>query len=119
MPTLLLQFKQLLAESASFKILTGEKQADLMRNFEDATDEQLGLAIAAIEKNNAEVAAREERLVAAAQALKTELAKVKKEELKDDEAKESVDSEQVAAKLLASLGQKDAATKRKKFLGIF
>ena len=97
-----------------------------MRNFEDASDEQLGLAIAAIEKNNAEVArqeqeraAQEGRLVAAAQALKVELAKVKKEELHDEEAKESVDSEKAAAEILASLGQKEAIVKPKKFLGIF
>ena len=100
-----------------------------MRNFESATDEQLALAIAAIEKNNAEVAenekaraAQEEQVVAAAQALKAGIAQVKKEELQENEAKDEAFSQKAEDEILASIGQKDGAVapvKRKKFLGIF
>ena len=128
-PLLLEQFKKLLTESPSFKIMAPEKQAELMQNFESATDEQLALAVAAIEKNNLEVAenekaraAQEEQVVAAAQALKAGIAQVKKEELQEDEAKDEAFSQKAADEILASIGQTDVVAKpvkTKKFLGIF
>ena len=127
------EFFSLLKSSKSFALLSSDKQDEIRKAYEDATDEQYQQGIQALKKDERVVAEIEEK-VKKAQAEQAEIArdihqtlnKIKKHDLERAEAKSDEADKAKEAELLTEIDQvadskKEEAPKkrRKKFLGIF
>ena len=121
------QFYSLLKASKSFQLLNAEEQANLIKLYETATDEQLRGGMEALNKAAADQKAleaklreNEEKQVALAHEIKGLLKEIDKEERKNNNDQDEAESNKAAEELLDKLGKvDDKSGKRKKFLGIF
>ena len=121
------QFNSLLRASKSFKLLSAEEQANLLKLYETATDEQLRGGIEALNQDlvrqkdlEAKLRENEEKQIRLAQEIKALLKEIDKEELKVNNEQDARDSSKAADELLGKLGKvDDKSGKKKKFLGIF
>ncbi|MGL5831428.1 MAG: hypothetical protein ACRCZE_04765 [Candidatus Altimarinota bacterium] len=106
-PALLEQFYQELNNSPNFGYLEAEEQQSLKSHYADATEEQIMQAIQIVQadsvQTNQEIQILEKKQIAAAEKIRLELRRIKKEELKAMEKQEIVDSEKKSADLLNQL----------------
>ena len=127
------EFFNLLKSSKSFALLPPDKQDEIKKIYENATDEQYQQGIQALKKDERVVAEIEEKVKKAqaeqagiARDIHQTLNKIKKHDLERAEAKSDEADKAKEAELLTEIDQvadmkNEAPTKkkRKKFLGIF
>ena len=122
------QFFATLKASRSFGLLTPDEQGKLLQIFENATDDQFASALEDLNqdaKRQMELEQKqkenEQKAVALAVEMKTMLNQIDREAVKENEAKDAVESSKAADQLLTTIGaaEKPDKAKRKKFLGLF
>ena len=121
------RFYSLLKDSKSFQLLSAEEQDNLLKIYDNATDNQLRAGIEALDKDeesrrNLEAKLKEnnERQYKLALEIKDLLRQIDREERKDNEEQDTVDSNKAAEELLGTIAKiKEEPKKRKKILGIF